>query len=304
MAGNATAIEVTGLTKEFGQLRAVDDLSFTVEYGDVVGFIGPNGAGKTTTLRTIVGHIRPDGGQALIAGHHYRDLADPLGTVGAVLETGAMHPDRSGRNHLRVLACQAGIPLTRVDHLIEALGLGAAARRRVRGYSLGMRQRLALAGALLGDPAVLILDEPANGLDPEGVRWLREFLRSLAAEGRAVLVSSHGLAELALTVDKVVVLGHGQLITQSSLSDLAAQAGGSTVRITVSNAHQFASRLLDAGHEIQGRDGDTLIVAGDDAGAIGRLAFADGHDVTHLTTEAPSLEAAYFQLTAGKESIR
>lgn len=304
MAGNATAIEVAGLTKRYGRLRAVDDLSFTVDYGNVVGFIGPNGAGKTTTLRSIVGHVRPDGGEARVAGRRYRDLADPLGTVGAVLEAGAVHPDRSGRNHLRVLARQAGISLSRVDQLIETLGLGAAARRRVRGYSLGMRQRLALAGALLGDPAVLILDEPANGLDPEGIRWLRDLLRSLAAEGRAVLVSSHGLAELALTVDKVVVLGHGRLITQSSLADLAARAGGPTVRIRVSEPRQLASRLRETGREVREGHDHTLVVSGDDAGTIARLAFENGHDVVHLTTEAPSLEAAYFELTAGKDSIR
>lgn len=304
MAGNATAIEVVGLTKRFGPLRAIDDLSFAVDYGEVVGFIGPNGAGKTTTLRSIVGHIRPEQGTALIAGSRYHELADPPGTVGAVLENGAVHPDRSGRNHLRVLARQADVPLKRVDHLIETLGLGAAARRRVRGYSLGMRQRLALAGALLGDPAVLLLDEPANGLDPEGIRWLRQFLRSLAAEGRAVLVSSHGLAELALTIDKVVVIGHGQLIAQSALSDLTAGAGGTIVRITTSDPQQLATRLESAGHVVRARDGSTLVIAGNDAGTIGRLAFEAGHDVTHLSTDEPSLEDAYFELTAGKETIR
>lgn len=298
------AIEVEDLTKRFGQLRAVDGLSFTVEYGSVVGFVGPNGAGKTTTLRSIVGQIRPDSGGASITGRPYRDLSDPLGTVGTVLETGAMHPGRTGRNHLRILAHQAGIPPRRVDELIDTVGLGAAARRRAGGYSLGMKQRLALAAALLGDPAILILDEPANGLDPEGIRWLREFLRSLAAEGRAVLVSSHGLAELALTVDKVVVIGHGRLITQRPLAELAAQAGGSRVVVTVSEPERLSELLAEHGHRVLDHDGADVAVAGEAARSIGRLAFSHDIDVDRLTVEHPSLEDAYFRLTTGKDSIR
>lgn len=301
---SANAIEVEALSKSFGSLTAVRELSFSVEYGNVVGFIGPNGAGKTTTLRSIVGHIRPDHGHALVAGRCYRDLADPLGTVGAVLETGAMHPGRSGRNHLRILALQAGISMKRVDELIQTVGLGSAANRRVGGYSLGMRQRLALAAALLGDPAILLLDEPANGLDPEGIRWLREFLRSLAAEGRAVLVSSHGLAELALTVDKVVVIGHGRLITQRPLAALAEIAGGQRVRITVSNPELLAGLLTEQGHQVIECAGDVVTVAGNDARAVSRVAFQYGIDVDRLTVDEPSLEEAYFRLTEGKESIR
>jgi ABC-2 type transport system ATP-binding protein len=304
MATTATAIEVDDLTKTFGPIRAVDGLSFTVEYGNVVGFVGPNGSGKTTTLRSIVSHVRPTAGRALVAGRPYSELPDPLGTVGAVLEAGAMHPDRSGRNHLRVLARQAGLPPARVEELIQVVGLDAAAHRRVRGYSLGMRQRLALAAALLGDPAILLLDEPANGLDPEGIRWLREFLRGLAAEGRAVLISSHGLAELALIVDKVVVIGHGRLITERPLSELAAVAGGTRLLVTASDPERLATTLTARGQEVLERDGAVITVAGDDARTVGRIAFEHGIDIDRLTVDEPSLEEVYFRLTAGKESIR
>ncbi|WP_100449161.1 ABC transporter ATP-binding protein [Glycomyces xiaoerkulensis] len=304
MNGTAKAVEVAGLTKHFGSLRAVDELDFTVEYGSVVGFLGPNGAGKTTTLRCLVGHVRPQAGHALIAGRPYRDLADPVSTVGAVLENGAAHPGRSGRNHLRILARQARIGPERVEAVIDRVGLGDAARRRVGGYSLGMRQRLTLAAALLGDPAVMLLDEPANGLDPEGIRWLREFLRGLAAEGRAVLVSSHGLAELELTIDKAVVIGHGRLIAEQSLSELAAAAGEPQTLITVAEPDRLADVLRRDGHEVLGRDGDRLTVAGDDARTVGRIAFEHGIAVDRLATARPSLEEAYFRLTAGKEAIR
>ncbi|MEU8284993.1 ATP-binding cassette domain-containing protein [Micromonospora sp. NPDC048905] len=298
------AIEVAALTKTFGTLRAVDGLSFTAEYGSVVGFIGPNGAGKTTTMRSLVGHIRPDSGRAHVAGRPYRELADPLGTVGTVLEAGAVHPGRSGRNHLRILARQAGLSKRRVEEVIDDVGLESAAGRRAGGYSLGMRQRLALAAALLGDPAILIVDEPANGLDPEGVRWLREFLRGLAAEGRAVLVSSHGLAELALMVDKAVVVGHGQLIAQETLAGLRKLAGDPTVRISVPEPDRLAGLLAARGHQVLERTGTTLTVAGNDPRAVGRVAFDNGIGVDRLLVTEPSLEEAYFRLTRGKESIR
>lgn len=304
MAKTATAIEVADLTKAFGPVRAVDGLGFTVEYGSVVGFVGPNGSGKTTTMRCVVGHVRPDGGRALVAGRPYAALPDPSGTVGAVLESGAMHPDRTGRNHLRVLARQAGLPSSRVAELIGIVGLDAAAHRRVRGYSLGMRQRLALAAALLGDPAILLLDEPANGLDPEGVRWLRDFLRRLAAEGRAVLISSHGLAELALVVDKVVVVGHGRLITERPLAELAAAAGGTRLLVTASDPERLVAELTARGQEVLARDGAVVTVAGDDARTVGRIAFESDIDIDRLTVDEPSLEDAYFRLTAGKGSIR
>ena len=223
------AIQVAGLRKKFGRVAAVDDVSFTVSYGRITGFLGPNGAGKTTTLRMILGLIRPDAGSAVIAGKPYARLADPARTVGTLLDAAAAHPGRSGRDHLRVLAAQAGIPGRRAGQLLERVGLAHAARQRAGRYSLGMRQRLGLAAALLGDPEVLVLDEPGNGLDPQGIRWLRDLLRSLAAEGRAVLVSSHLLAEVAQTVNDVVVISRGRTITQAPLGELLAARPGSTL---------------------------------------------------------------------------
>jgi ABC-2 type transport system ATP-binding protein len=219
-----SVIEVRGLTKRFGQVLAVDRLSFTVEAGEVVGFLGPNGAGKTTTLRMLLGLVRPDEGTATINGSAYADLAEPLHQVGAVLEASGFHPGRTARNHLRVQALAGQADPSRVDDVLELTGLREAADRRIGGFSLGMRQRLGLATALLPDPELLILDEPANGLDPEGVRWLRDLLRGMAAEGATVLVSSHILAEVAHTVDSVVILDRGHLVTQSSLADLTIGA--------------------------------------------------------------------------------
>ena len=225
---SAPAIQVTGLRKRFGRVLAVEDVSFTVGYGRITGFLGPNGAGKTTTLRMLLGLIRPDAGTAAITGTIYPKLASPAQTVGALLDAAA-HPGRSGRDHLRVLAAAAGLPEDRAGQLLARVGLQHAARQRVGGYSLGMRQRLALAAALLGDPAVLVLDEPANGLDPQGIRWLRDLLRSLAAEGRAVLVSSHILAEVTQTTDDVVIIHHGRTVTQAPLPDLLATRPGASL---------------------------------------------------------------------------
>jgi ABC-2 type transport system ATP-binding protein len=215
-------IEVRGLTKRFGQVLAVDQLSFGVERGTVTGFLGSNGAGKTTTLRMLLGLVRPDAGTATINGRPYRDLAEPLHQVGAVLEASSFHPGRTARNHLRVQAMAGQADPSRIEDVLDLVELTGAAGRRIGGFSLGMRQRLGLATALLTDPELLILDEPANGLDPEGVRWLRDLLRGLAAEGATVLVSSHLLAEVAQTVDAVVILDHGHLVTQSSLAELTA----------------------------------------------------------------------------------
>jgi ABC-2 type transport system ATP-binding protein len=223
------AIQVAGLRKKFGRVMAVDDVSFTVSAGRITGFLGPNGAGKTTTLRMVLGLIRADAGTAVIAGKPYAQLTNPARTVGALLDAAAAHPGRSGRDHLRVLATQAGIPGRRAGQLLDRVGLAGAAGQRAGRYSLGMRQRLGLAAALLGDPQVLVLDEPANGLDPQGIRWLRDLLRSLAAEGRAVLISSHLLAEVAQTVDDVVVISHGRTITQAPLVELLAGRPGSTL---------------------------------------------------------------------------
>lgn len=226
------AIQVAGLRKSYGRLTAVDNVSFTASYGRVTGFLGPNGAGKTTTLRMLLGLVRPDAGSAVVAGKPYAKLASPARSVGALLDASAAHPGRTGRDHLRVLAAQAGLPgvsRRRAGQLLEQVGLAGAARQRVGRYSLGMRQRLGLAAALLGDPEILVLDEPANGLDPRGIRWLRDLLRSLAAEGRAVLVSSHLLAEAAQTIDDVVVISNGRTMTQAPLAELLAARPGSTL---------------------------------------------------------------------------
>jgi ABC-2 type transport system ATP-binding protein len=216
------AIAARGLTKRFGRVHAVDDLSFEVRPGRVTGFLGPNGAGKSTTMRMVLGLVRPTAGSAAVLGLPYASLERPATAVGAVLEVQSFHPQRTGRNHLRVLAAASGVPDTRVDEVLALVDLTDAADRRAGGYSLGMRQRLGLAGALLGDPRVLILDEPANGLDPQGIRWLREFLREFAANGNAVLVSSHLLSEMAQMADEVIVIDRGRLVRQGSLADLTA----------------------------------------------------------------------------------
>ena len=215
-------ITIEGLTKRFGDVTAVDGLGFEVDQGTVTGFLGPNGAGKTTTLRMVLGLARPTAGHATVAGRRYAELEDPARTVGANLEVAGMHPGRSGLNHLRALAAMAGLPRSRVEEVLRLVELEGAAGRRAGKYSMGMRQRLGLAATLLGDPQVLVLDEPANGLDPQGIRWLRDFLRGMAAEGRTVLVSSHVLAEVAQTVDRVVIIAHGRLVAQSTLAALSA----------------------------------------------------------------------------------
>jgi ABC-2 type transport system ATP-binding protein len=240
------AICVQGLSKRFGDVLAVDQLGFQVDAGTVAGFLGPNGAGKTTTLRMLLGLVAPDAGTATIAGRPYRDLPDPARRVGAVLEAGGFHPGRSARDHLRVLATAAGLDPGRADQVLEQTGLAAAGRRRVGGFSLGMRQRLGLAAALLGDPEVLILDEPANGLDPEGVHWLRGLVRGLAAEGRTVLVSSHLLAEVAQTVDQVVIIDRGRLLAQSTLAALTAGADR-TVRVRTAQPETLRDLLVVRG---------------------------------------------------------
>jgi ABC-2 type transport system ATP-binding protein len=224
MAGMAI-IQAHGLTKRFGSVRAVDDLSFSVDSGSVTGFLGPNGAGKTTTLRMLLGLVAPDAGTAIIDGRAYADLPEPLHKVGAVLEASSFHPGRTARSHLRIQALAAAVDSSRIDEVLDLVQLTGAAGRRVGGFSLGMRQRLGLATALLADPEILILDEPANGLDPEGVRWLRGLLRGFAAEGGTVLMSSHMLAEAAQTVDSVVIVDHGRLIRQSPLASLTAYGG-------------------------------------------------------------------------------
>jgi ABC-2 type transport system ATP-binding protein len=295
----AQAIEVTGLTKRFGATLAVDDVSFAVAAGRVVGFLGPNGAGKTTTLRALLGLIHPTAGAVTIEGRAYAELEDPLRTVGALLDGGLLHPGRNGRNHLRTLARTAGIGDARVAELLELVELASDAKRPTKGYSLGMRQRLGLAAALLGDPRVLVLDEPANGLDPSGIRWLRDFLRSLAAEGRAVLVSSHGLAEVAQTADEVVVIHRGRSVAQAPLAELMARRGGG-VRVAGPDVGRLAELLRAEGAAVQGGADGAIVVGGRSGEQIGRAIAAHGIVVSELSPIAQSLEQVFFELTEGE----
>jgi ABC-2 type transport system ATP-binding protein len=296
-------VEVRGLSKSFGQVQAVSDLSFTVEPGSVTGFLGPNGAGKTTTLRMLLGLLKPDAGTATFNGAPYPAPAAPLRTVGAVLET-AFHPARSGRNHLRVYCRAAGFPLSRADEVLAQVGLADAGNRRAGGYSLGMRQRLALATALLGDPAVLVLDEPANGLDPEGIQWLRGFLRHLAHDqGRTVLVSSHLLSEVEQTVDRVVIVGAGRLVREGSMEQLRSGADGAgTVLVRSPESARFAEMLRADGTTVNQEDG-VLTVAGTTPAEVGRRAFAAGIELHELRSRTSGLEEIYFQLTSGSEQF-
>jgi len=290
-------ITIEGLTKRFGEVVAVDDLSFEVDQGTVVGFLGPNGAGKTTTLRMLLGLVTPTSGTARIDGKPYRALADPIRHVGAVLEASSFHPGRSARNHLRVVATAAGLPLTRTDAVLDQVGLTHAARRRVGGFSLGMRQRLGLATALLGDPRVLILDEPANGLDPEGVHWLRGLLRHLADQGRTVLVSSHVLAEVAQTVDQVVIVAGGRLVTQSTLAALTARTE-QLVRVRTPQAQALRAQLTAQGIQVDPDGGDQLVAVGTTTEAVGRAAAAAGIVIYEMRAERSNLEDVFLQLTS------
>jgi ABC-2 type transport system ATP-binding protein len=285
------------LTKRFGDVTAVIDLSFDLDAGSVTGFLGPNGAGKTTTLRMLLGLAEPTHGHALVFGRRFADLERPASRVGAVLEASDLHPARSGRDHLRVLAPAARVPRRRVDEVLALVDLEHAADRRVGGYSLGMRQRLSLAAALLGDPELLILDEPANGLDPEGVRWLREFLRAFAADGRTVLVSSHHLAEVAQTVDQVVIINRGRLVTESPLSELTAQLAG-TVRVEADRPRALERALRSAGIAATERENGTLRVRGATAERVGEIARAADVGLRELVTESSSLEDVFLDLTA------
>jgi ABC-2 type transport system ATP-binding protein len=295
-----TIVAVERLTKRFGAVAAVDDLSFSVAHGTVTGFLGPNGAGKTTTLRALLGLAAPTSGQALVFGSPYRRLPDAARRVGAVLEATDFHPGRSGRDHLRSLAVAAGIPGARVEEVLRLVELEDAAGRRVKGYSLGMRQRLGLAAALLGDPELLVLDEPANGLDPEGVRWLRDFLRSFAAGGGTVLVSSHVLAEVAQTVDRVVIINHGRFVVEAALEELTARSSAS-VRVRSPQAGTLLTLLGDAGIATVALGDDLLAVAGAPASRVGEIAAANGVVLHELVTEESSLEEAFLALTQGGE---
>jgi len=291
-------LEVTDLTKVFGQLAAVDHLTFTVQPARVTGFLGPNGAGKTTTMRMLLGLVAPTSGTALIGGHRYRDLPNPMRVVGSALEATNFHPGRSGRDHLRVLADASGIPTRRVDEMLDLVGIPAAARQRAGGYSMGMRQRLGLAAALLGDPAVLMLDEPANGLDPEGIRWLRSFLRHLAHQGKTILVSSHMLAEADQIVDDVVIIANGRSVAQGSMAELR---GEPTVFARSSDNAALASALTARGVLSTASDGG-LIARTADSARVGDIALAAGLPIHELHPLASDLEDLFFRLTDTPEN--
>jgi ABC-2 type transport system ATP-binding protein len=291
-------IVVSNLTKVFGQVRAVDNLSFTVEPGSVTGFLGPNGAGKTTTLRMVLGLVGPTSGTATISGQAYREIDNPLHLVGAALEASSFHPARTGRNHLRVLCAAAAIPDQRADEVLDIVGLGDAGKRKVRGYSMGMRQRLGLAATLLGDPRVLILDEPANGLDPEGIRWLRGFFRYLAGEGRTVLVSSHQLNEVQEVADRVVILNRGRLVREGQIAELTS--GADTVVVRTPQAAQLAAALARAGRPPEQPEPGTVRVRGIELAQVGHLAFVNGIELHELSLERFDLEQLFFSLTQGQ----
>ena len=296
--GTAPAIVATGLTKRYGDVTAVEDLSFEVRAGAVTGFLGPNGAGKTTTLRMVLGLARPTAGSSTILGRPFTELPEPAHSVGANLEICGMHPGRSGRNHLRALATFAGLPASRVEEVLDLVEMRDAADRRAGGYSTGMRQRLGLAATLLGDPEVLVLDEPANGLDPQGIRWLRDFLRGAASQGRTVLVSSHVLSEVEQTVDDVVVIHRGRLVKSGSIASLITSTG---VRVRSPRAAELAAALERDGAEVRA-DGTLLIVQGRSTDEVGDLAFATGVPVHELAVEAASLEEVFFHLTSDQEA--
>lgn len=295
------AIEVRGLSKRYGPVQALSDLSFSVEPGQVIGFLGPNGAGKTTTMRILLGLVNADRGEARINGRRYADLDDPIGTVGALLETSGFHPGRTARDHLRALCLASGRSSGRVDELLQLVGLTRAAGRRTKTFSMGMRQRLGLASALLGDPDVLLLDEPANGLDPEGMQWLRGFLRQQAEDGKAVLVSSHVLAEVAQTVDSVVIVARGELVRQATVDELVATSENQ-VRVRSSKKAALRKLLQAAGHETSlGGDG-AILVKGASTDEIGKLAFNNEIPILELAAAASNLEDVFLQLTARESS--
>ena len=289
-------IEVADLRKRYRKTNAVDGLSFTVPAGRITVFLGPNGAGKTTTLRILLGLVHPTSGSATIEGRRYRAIEDPVRRVGAVLEASNYHPKRSGRSHLRVLAAAAGLPASRVDSVLELVGLGSAGGRAVGGYSLGMRQRLSVAGALLGEPSLLVLDEPANGLDPEGIRWLRDLLRSFTASGGTVFISSHVLGEMQQVADDVVIIHHGRLVTHEPVEALTARAAGGT-RVRSPQAERLREALEGAGIAVSDGGGDGLLVAAPTE-QIGELAAANGIVLHELAAETSTLEEAFLQLTA------
>ncbi|MEA2686306.1 MAG: type transport system ATP-binding protein [Actinomycetota bacterium] len=298
-----TSIQVHGLTKRFDDVLAVDNLSFEVDKGGVTGFLGPNGSGKTTTLRMLLGLATPTEGTATFDGRPYREIVHPIRHIGAVLESTNFHPGRRARDHLRVICVAAGLSVDRADAVLEQVGLADVGDRRVKGFSLGMRQRLGLAGALLGEPEVLILDEPANGLDPEGVHWLRTFLRSYADDGGTVLVSSHLLAEVAQTVDDVVIIAKGRLVTQSSLADLAHQAPPG-VWIRTPQAELLRDALLARGTSAEMQTADTVLALETTTEAVGLVAAGAGVVIYEMTSQHFDLEEFFLELTTSDGGAR
>jgi len=289
-------IEIQQLTKRYGPTLAVDDLTLTVRPGHVTGFLGPNGAGKSTTMRVVLGLDHPTSGQALVKGRAYRDLPAPLRTVGALLDAGEVHPRRTAAGHLRSLAATIGEGPARVRAVLDMVGLGDAGRRRVGTFSLGMRQRLGVAAALIGDPEVVVLDEPVNGLDPEGVIWIRTFVRGLAAEGRTVLVSSHLMSEMSQTADHLLVVGRGRLVADVA-TDTLLRGAEPAVRVVTPSAGTMGELLRAAGARIAAADGEELLVQGVGADTVGRLALDHRLEVRQLVTQRRSLEEAYLELT-------
>ncbi|MFF3908309.1 ATP-binding cassette domain-containing protein [Streptomyces sp. NPDC001848] len=291
-------IEVQQLTKRYGEKTAVDGLDFTVKPGTVTGFLGPNGAGKSTTMRLIVGLDAPTSGSVTVNGHRYARHQAPLQEVGALLEAKSIHPGRSAYNHLRALALTHGIPRRRVDEVVELAGLGSVAKKRAGAFSLGMGQRLGIAAALLGDPQTVMLDEPVNGLDPEGVLWIRNLLTSLADEGRTVFVSSHLMSEVSLVADHLIIVGRGRLLADTTVQDLVREAGGDTVKVATNDPARLRDVLAGPGVEITGRVGtEELQVTGMSAREIGLKAAEHGIPLFELTTKAVSLEEAFMELT-------
>ncbi|MBD0854693.1 export ABC transporter ATP-binding protein [Corynebacterium striatum] len=294
-------IEVEGLTKQYKSVRAVDDLTFKVEPGIVTGFLGPNGAGKSTTMRMILGLDSPTAGQARINGKTYRELKNPLREVGALLDAKAVHPNRTAANHVKWMAQSNGIPTKRVEEVLGLVGLSDVAGKKAGGFSLGMGQRLGLAGALLGDPGILILDEPVNGLDPEGIRWVRSLVRALAAEGRTVLISSHLLSEMSLTADHLVVIGRGRLVANQSTYDFVKEHSQSSVIVRSDHLEEFGGALREANVSFrtstdeEGRD--TFIIEDQSTDFIGQLAYSTGVPLNELSLKRASLEDAFMQMT-------
>jgi ABC-2 type transport system ATP-binding protein len=297
-------IVVDHLTKQYKRLRAVDDLSFNVRSGRVTGFLGPNGAGKTTTLRMLLGLVTPTAGTATIGGERYTAMQDPIRHVGAVLEASSAHRGRTGRNHLRMICRAAGLPDTRADETLELVGLTPAAKRKFKGYSLGMKQRLGIAAAMLGNPRVLILDEPANGLDPEGIRWMRDLLKSLAAEGRTVLVSSHLLGEMQLLADDVVIVAAGKLVRQGPVDEVLGSMGAAQVRVRTPQPAELTTALTELNATVLPQADGSLLVSGAEAAAIGHAAFTASVELHELSSERGDLEQVFLQLTAGMAGIR